>query len=286
MTTDPAALAPSLVEAVLERLGFTAPPAPDLDGLNSVYSTWCQRVPFDNVHKLIHLRAEDPAPLPGSEPSDVLEAWLEHGTGSTCWAGSAALTEFLWALGFDAKRVLATILFAPDLPPNHGSTVVAFDGANYLVDSSMLHGEPLRLDPDARTGVDHPGWAIRAWCAAGTHMLSVRALLMPQPMDTRIDLIGATHEKYLERYEDTRAWGPFNYGLSVRKSVGDRVIGTAWGEHIEIDEGGEWHKHAFEPGERARWLVEDVGLSEEIVAKLPEDLPMPPPPNFDPVSSE
>jgi len=41
---------------------------------------------MDNVRKLIHLRANDPAPLPGDTPEDFFGAWLVHGAGGTCWA--------------------------------------------------------------------------------------------------------------------------------------------------------------------------------------------------------
>ena len=46
----------SLIDRVLERLGFGTPPAIDLDGLSGLYAAWCARVPFDNVRKIIALR--------------------------------------------------------------------------------------------------------------------------------------------------------------------------------------------------------------------------------------
>ena len=50
------------------------------------------------------------------------------------------------------------MLVAPHIPPNHGTVLVACDEMRYVVDASMLHGEPLRLDPDTPTGVTHPAW--------------------------------------------------------------------------------------------------------------------------------
>jgi N-hydroxyarylamine O-acetyltransferase len=76
-------LAPALHERVLERLGLNRHPAPDRAGLGTLYSAWCARVPMDNLRKLVHLRAEDPGPLPGDTPEDFFEGWLEHGTGGT-----------------------------------------------------------------------------------------------------------------------------------------------------------------------------------------------------------
>ena len=65
------------------------PPAPDLAGLRTVYAAWCGAVSFDNVLKLIHTAEERPGPLPGSTAESFFAAWLEHGTGGTCWAGNA-----------------------------------------------------------------------------------------------------------------------------------------------------------------------------------------------------
>ena len=100
-------------------------------------------------------------------------------------------------------------------------------------------------------------------------------------MQCRVDLIGATAEQVRERHEATRDWGPFNYALSIRVNRGDRVLGVAWGERIEIDPAGELTKRAFADGERASWLVDEIGLSKEIVGLLPDDLPTPPPPGSD-----
>src|SRR4051794_16727349 len=97
---DTPRITPELLERALERLGFSAKPEPTLEALDLLYDTWCRRVPFDNVRKLIHLHKESPGPLPGDDPSEFLEAWLAHGTGGTCWASSNGLYALLEALGF------------------------------------------------------------------------------------------------------------------------------------------------------------------------------------------
>ena len=101
------------VAAVLEKLGVERP-APDLDGLRAVYAAWCGAVAFDNVLKLIHLADERSGPLPGSTAESFFEAWLEHGTGGTCWSGNGALHDLLEALGFDVARAIATMLSSPE----------------------------------------------------------------------------------------------------------------------------------------------------------------------------
>jgi N-hydroxyarylamine O-acetyltransferase len=274
----PSALSPDLVERVLEGLGFDSRPEVSRDGLAQLYSAWCLRVPSDNACKLIYLRGGETGPLPGDEPARVFESWLEHGTGGTCWSASGALHSLLDTLGFRAQRVLATITFAPDLPPNHGSTVVDLGDERFLVDTSLLHDEPLLLSEERETAVVHPAWGMPARFEDGHFWLTASPLLSPSPFPCRLDLIGASAAQIRERHEATRDWGPFNYALSVRVNRRDRVLGLAWGKRIEIDPAGELTRVEFSDDERARWLVDEIGLSEEIVARIPEDLPTPAPP--------
>src|SRR5512144_629704 len=94
----------ALRDRVLARLGFTAPPSADLDGLHAIYRAWCVGVPFDNVRKMIALRADRSPILPGGHAGPFFEDWLATGTGGTCWPTSNALFELLRSLGFDACR--------------------------------------------------------------------------------------------------------------------------------------------------------------------------------------
>ena len=116
---------------MLAKLGV-ARPAPDRDGLAAVYGAWCRRVPFDNVRKMIHVRAEDPGPLPGDDPTEFFESWLAHGAGGTCWAGNGALFALLQALGFSASRGVATMLVdaLEKLAGGRGATSMSVDASD------------------------------------------------------------------------------------------------------------------------------------------------------------
>ena len=155
------ALAPALLERVLSKLGLSEPPSPTLEGLRTLYPAWCRKVPFDNIRQLIHRRSQDLSPMPGGDATEFFEAWLVYGTGGTCWSGNGALHALLLSLGFEAARGLCTMLVAPDIPPNHGSVLVVYEGSRYVVDASILHSEPLRLDPDAPSIIVHPAWGVQ-----------------------------------------------------------------------------------------------------------------------------
>jgi N-hydroxyarylamine O-acetyltransferase len=272
------ALTPALRERVLAQLGYAAAPGADLAGLADLYARWCRRVPFDNLRKLVHLRSGAPGPLPGDHPEDFFAAWLDHGTGGTCWAGNGALAALLTSLGFETERGIATMLVAPDLPPNHGTVCVRLDAARWLVDASILHGEPLRLDAARESEVAHGAYGVRARPDGAKWLVRWRPIHKPDGFDCRIDAFGASAAEFRTLHEATRGWSPFNYALYLRVLRGERVVGAAFGQHVEIAGPDAARQRPLDAGERRRFLIEEAGISEAFVARLPDDLPLPPPP--------
>ncbi len=271
-------LSDSRVERVLPALGFSSRPEPTLSSLRAIYAAWGRSVPFDNARKLIHLHRQDAAPLPGTAAEDFLEAWLRHRAGGTCWAGANAFHAVLTALGFDAERVVATMMAAPNLPPNHGSVRVHVEGGEHLVDTSMLTGEPLRLDGASEITVPHPAWGVRGETRDGKWHIRWRPLLRTEGFDCRLESFGADHGEYRDRHEITRGWSPFNFQLSARINRGDTVMGVAMGNAVVLHADGTAEQRPIDDTERRRILIEDFGMSEELVFQLPADRPTPPPP--------
>lgn len=274
-------LTQSLLERILPRLGFTHAPEPSLDSLKAIYGAWCQRVPFDNVRKLIHLRGEQKeSPLPGTDAEDYFEAWLRYGTGGTCWAGSGALQALLSSLKFEAERCLATMMVAPDLPPNHGSVRVKISGHYYLVDTAMLYGEPLLLCEESEEScITHGAWGVRAQKREGLWQIRWRALHLPEGFDCRFNDYGVDRDEYRRQYEETRAWSPFNYQLTARRNRMDTALGASFGNAVTFLPNGMMEIRPIDDRERRRMLIEDFGISEEIVEQLPADQRTPPPPS-------
>lgn len=271
-------LPPALVERVLERLGLARAPEPTLDGLRTLYAAWCQRVPFDNVRKLIHLRAGESGVLPGSAAVDFFGAWLQDGSGGTCWAGNGALHALLVALGFPALRACATMMVAPDIPPNHATVIVPLDGRRHLVDASILHGEPLELTDAGGSGVGHPAWGVEA----GQAVIRWRPLHEPRGIGCRIDQVDVPASVFDAFHEASRPWSPFNYQLYARRNRGDEVVGIAFGQRVRFAADGSVDSAPLaSPEERLQVLVETLGLAESLAARLPADLPTPPPPGSD-----
>jgi N-hydroxyarylamine O-acetyltransferase len=271
-------LAPDLLERVLSRLGLSAAPSPDLDGLKTVYAAWCRWVPFDNIRKLIHVQTHAQGVLPGDSAQDFFEAWLKYKTGGTCWAGNGALHSLLVTLGFDAQRGVATMLVAPSVPPNHGTVSVELDNVRYVTDASILHSEPLPLEDEQASTIEHPAWGVRCVQQNNRWHIRFRPMHIPTGLECRIEQFSTTREDFHERHERTRPWSPFNYELHARLIHGDSIVGIAFGQRVAYDGTGAVSQSRLAGDERQRVLIDELGINEEIVQRLPPDTPTPPPP--------
>lgn len=227
------------VDAVLNRLGFDRQPDADIDGLRKVYAAWCRSVPFDNLAKMIALRASRDAPLPGMDAGEFFARWLEHGVGGTCWTTSNALFELLAALGFDARRVAGSMGDTGYL--GHGSVKVRIDGIDWLADSSMLTDVPLPLT-DELFVYDGPLFRAEVEAADGTHIIWADLPPNPSLVPCRLLVDEATHFMYCERFEASRTRSPFNERLFATRNfetrrlvlaANTRIVKTAAGVEIK-----------------------------------------------------
>ena len=271
------ALSAALLDQILAKLGIDLQ-APSPEALTTFYAAWCTHVPFDNSRKLIHMRSGGGGPMPGSTAEDFFTAWLKHGTGGTCWAGSNALHAVVAALGYDVERGIGTMLVLPHLPPNHGTVLVKLEGGLYLVDSSMLHGVPLLLDEHAPTEIDHPAWGLKCAQRDGFWHVAWRPMHKMDGLECRIDFTGSSGENHRSRYAGTAEWSPFNYELSTRLNRGNQTAGASFGKWLTLHDDGTVTYEALPLAERNRRLVEFIGFSEEWVSQIPDDIPTPPPP--------
>jgi N-hydroxyarylamine O-acetyltransferase len=271
-------VAPDLLERVLAKLGFSHRPAPTLRGLQELYGAWCFRVPFDNVRKMIALRQPSGGPLPGDDAADFFDSWLRYGSGGTCWSANGALHALLAALGFVPIRGVATMLVSPNAPPNHGTVCVPLEGKRYLVDASILHGLPLELPASGSGAIEHAAWGVQTVLRQEHWNVRWRPLHVPPGIECRVEVLGTTAATFHDMHEKTRAWSPFNYQLYARVNRGSGVIGTAFGKRVEIDAAGAMTERTLPADERRRFLIEELGIAEELLRALPADTPTPPPP--------
>src|SRR5207247_4036807 len=119
-------------------------------------------------------------------------------------------------LGFTAVRGIATMVTSPNMPPNHGTVIAEFDGTRYMVDASILHGEPLRLNDGETTAIPNAAWGVEARMLDGRSHVRWRPLHTPTGIDCRIEYLDASAATFSEMHEVTRGWSPFNYEVTAR----------------------------------------------------------------------
>lgn len=249
---------------VLEKLGFTAEPELDFDGLSSLYRRWCETVPFDNAAKLIALRTNASGNLPGISANEFFGNFLEHGHGGTCWPSSNALYSLLSDLGFDARRLAGSMRDTGIV--SHGTTKVCIDGSDWLVDSSMLTANPLPLGDELFITND-PVWAAEIEHVDGTHVIWWDSMPAPEYIPCRLLMDDVAHDFYVERYEASRARSPFNERIYVRRNTADSVIVITGNRRLlKTSRGVETSVLSAEELEQR--LLDEAGFSPRLIDAL------------------
>lgn len=264
-----------LVDEVLVALGLDGPPARDREGLGSLYRHWCRSVPFDNTLKLIALHGGSTGPLPGMDAEAFLRHWLGHGTGGTCWPSNNALHELATAFGFPSRLVAASMMDSG--VASHGTCVVTIEGADWLIDSSMLTDDPLRLSVDSTTTIDHGVFTTSAEPVAEGWLFrfSLPYAVATMPCRT-IAPTAVSHEFCVERFESSREMSPFNLQPSTRRNDDEGVVSYGGGKRYRRTVGGVAESDLV-GDDLYEALHDEFGFSEEIVARLASVLPEPGP---------
>jgi N-hydroxyarylamine O-acetyltransferase len=131
---------------------------------------------------------------------------------------------------------------------------------------------------DGERVIDHPAWGVRAYLKDERWHICWRPLHKVDGFECRFERFDATVDDFTRSYSQTRGWSPFNYELSARLNRGDEVTGLAFGRAVTLHGDGSVSQALASHEDRTRILVEEIGMSEEIVSRLPQDTVTPPPP--------
>jgi N-hydroxyarylamine O-acetyltransferase len=173
---------------------------------------------------------------------------------------------------------MGTMRADPAAPPTHGTVLVTCEETRYLVDASILHSTPLPLHESTPTGVAHPAWGVHCSMRDGIWYIRWRPVHQPDGLDCRLQYLHVSRETFRERHEQSRIWSPFNYELYARAIRGETVVGIAHGQQVVFDRAGGVSHTPLAGDDRLRVLVDELGMHEVIVQRLPLDTPTPPPP--------
>jgi arylamine N-acetyltransferase len=271
------ALAPGLVERVITKLGLRQRPTLDLAGLNALYAAVSAYVPFDNFQKRIWFAGPQSTPLPGGDPNEFFNNWLQHGTGGTCWPLNGAMYALARALDFDARCIVGSVI-VEGYPrgANHGSVLVTLDGISYLVDAWMASFKVLPLISGKPSSTGNGIHDIRAVpIESGFEIISYPGFNREQPLPFRPEpeYDPVDHALFLARYDRTKTVGFFNDAIFICRHLPDSILTMGRKSKFRVTVDGTLTKTEPTDAERKTSLIEEFGLSEEIVEKLPPNVP-------------
>ena len=249
-----------LKHAVLSCMSLDIEGAPNVERLRDVYRAWCAAVPFDNVRKMVALRT-GANHLPGIDAQDFFEAWLTHGTGATCWPGSNALHAILEADGFDVRRATGSMRDVG--VENHGTLIVHIDRSTWLVDSSMLLGDPVELRDHTYRRDDRYGTEVEVsdrshvvWYQVPPHNTGFPCRLLRRDVDESV---------FRARYVESRDRSPFNARLYARRNTRYGTVVIRGSTRFERDGSGEVREVVLDRQGILDALARDIGISPPMV---------------------
>lgn len=132
-------------------------------------------------------------------------------------------------------------------------------------------------DESASAAAASPAWSAVCSFRDGHWYVRWRPLHKPEGIDCRIDRFDADANTFRQQHEQSRRWSPFNYEVHARTNRGSSVIGTAYGQRVEFDARGQIAQHRLQANDRVRFLVDEIGVHEELAAMVPPDLTTPTP---------
>ncbi len=164
------------VSAYLDRVGLTGPPPVSESGLAQVHRAQLLQIPFENLDILLG-RGVDVA------PDAVAAKLIDRRRGGYCFELNGLYCRALRALGFDARLLLARVVWgAENVPPRtHALNLVRWAGHRCISDvgfgahsmrmplaledgcESESYGQRLKLCADEEFGWRLLGWHEGAW---------------------------------------------------------------------------------------------------------------------------
>ncbi len=139
-------------------------------------------------------------------------------------------------------------------------------------------GQPLRLPQPGEPAEPAPHALPRVERRDDTFFIIWAHPKKPTGFPCRYDRIGVSPDDWDALHQRTGIWSPFNYALNVRLNRGAEVVGFVTGNRFAFDAGGAFSEAPRDRAGRDRFLIEELGIAPDLVARLPEDRDLPPAP--------
>jgi len=148
------------------------------------------------------------------------------------------------------------------------------DDQQYLVDGSMQTESPVPLEEGDPERVGHPAERVHLELRDDHWHVRWHPAHRPDGLWCRIEEVNISIDQFNEYHERTRSRSPFNASLYVRVNHPEHTTTIASGEKVIMTLDGKPVSIPLNDKQRARVLVEEFGIDEELVSCLPADEPL------------
>ncbi|GGX19046.1 arylamine N-acetyltransferase [Aquimarina muelleri] len=256
-------LTPEVAGKVLERLAINLPLTSNEEGLTKLYRGWCRNIPFDNFWKRLKLTEEEFSDHDQIDANQFFEIWLQHGLGGTCWTTANAMCELLKYFKFDVRMITGSMGDMGEV--NHVSLLVSLnEGKEYIIDTSILNEQPIKIDGVHIENPVHPIQLIRN---SETTKIIFEHCTKREHMPCAINKNRISKEQIVEFYIASIHNSLFNDCVYIRKNE-EGIIHSIVGTTYYTKSKNALGKKELNEEERKQVLINIMGLSEEIVEHI------------------
>lgn len=248
---------PDAVDRYLERIGVDGPIQTTLEDLERLQRAHLTHVPFENLH-VYYRRGVT------TDRRWTVDKIVDQGRGGWCFELNGAFATLLEALGYEVKRLAATVLYGGKAPmPTHATIEVTLDRP-YLVDVGFGDSfiRPLPLDSE---GPHDGGDGMYRLVLDGGHVTLISVERDGSSMEhyrfdrtprSAADFRGAS--SYLQN-EPGLKWTTSRFATRLLAGGPDRV--TLLEDRIKFRRDGVWTEEPVQANEWADHLGEWFGLT-------------------------
>ncbi|MCY3780143.1 MAG: arylamine N-acetyltransferase, partial [Chloroflexi bacterium] len=128
------ALSPQLTERVLQRLGYSRAPAPDLATLRQLLALYTRTVPWESASRIVRRAQHEETADCALMGAAFWESHFTFGTGGTCYESNYAFFGLLLRLGYEGYLTINDMGASIGC---HSAIVILLDGLKHLVDVGL-----------------------------------------------------------------------------------------------------------------------------------------------------
>ncbi len=251
----------SLLQKFFSRRGFI--PSPNrLDNINGIAKAF-SAIPYENLTKIIK---SDSIINPRSGmrfPDELLNNWLQWGTGGTCFSLTAALIAVLNAFNIESYPVLADRYYGVD---THCGLVVTSDDGLLLIDPGYLMCFPVKLPSEEPVRVSNGFNLIELIPLQNGQKVELYTVVKGNRklrMTYKVRFVDAT--EFARAWEQSFSWEMMTYPVITRSFAGKHHY--LQGKKLSVRSESSTERKELSAENQMEYIASSMGINKEIVKK-------------------